>query len=290
LENGADFFASPNPQKARYDINSSGRTLKAQGLTNQTMTNDNNSTRLETEAIVIGYAMSRLDASYLQALGFESWTLAFQHASALLQEPANSFKNLRDEFDPFHTNSRQGWHKRAVRQSRQRVLDELADVSDDALLELVRRILARDETATADAIDSLAVVTKRAANVAERLLTGRRAEEYFLPNSERILGIPQKEIIDYRNAACGFDFGRVAVPEIAIEIKGMKAAKGSIQFTDREWIEAGVRRDRYILVVVGRLATEPQAKVFEDPYSSLNVMCDYVQSLTASWSAGVSVD
>jgi len=107
---------------------------------------DQNRTRLETEAIVVGYGMSRLDSEYLGRLGFGSWTVAFENAAASLQEPASSFRNLRDEFDPIHPNLRQGRHKRPLRQSRQRVIDELADVSDDALIELIRRILARDES------------------------------------------------------------------------------------------------------------------------------------------------
>ncbi len=66
------------------------------------------------------------------------------------------------------------------------MLNELQDVSDDALLELVARILSHEEDAIAEAIDSLAVVTKVAHNVAERLLTGRRAEEFFLAHSANL--------------------------------------------------------------------------------------------------------
>ncbi len=97
------------------------------------------------------------------------------------------------------------------------MLDELQDVSDDALLELVSRILGRDEETIAEAIDSLAVVTKIAHNVAERLLTGRRAEEFFLAHSASLVGIEPSYVLDYRQAARGFDFGVQGKPEIAIE-------------------------------------------------------------------------
>lgn len=57
---------------------------------------------------------------------------------------------------------------------RQKVLEELKDVSEDALLELVDRILKREDEVTAEAIESLqAPVDRVAYNVAERLLTGR---------------------------------------------------------------------------------------------------------------------
>jgi hypothetical protein len=143
----------------------------------------NNRLRLDTEAIVIGYAMSRLDRDYLSFRHCATWEQAFSEASNALSDPPATFKNLRDEFDPIHPNVRSGWHQRNLRQSRRRVLDELNDVTDDALRELVDRILKREEDAVAEAIDSLAVVTNVASNVAERLLTGRRAEEYFLKES-----------------------------------------------------------------------------------------------------------
>jgi len=110
--------------------------------------------RLDTEAVVIGYAMSRLNDTYLKARDCSTWRQAFtQAAEALSIQPA-SLKNLRDEFDPFHPNSRQGWHKRDLRPNRQRVLYDLREVSNDALLELIANILERNTEATAEAIDS----------------------------------------------------------------------------------------------------------------------------------------
>lgn len=212
----------------------------------------NSRLRLDTEAIVIGYAMSRLDRSYLAVRHYNRWEQAFSEAANALFAPPATFKNLRDEFDPVHPNSRTGWHQRSLRQSRQRVLDELKDVTDDALMELVDRILKREEAAVAEAIDSLAVVTNVAHNVAERLLTGRRAEQYFLQECFPLVQVPFQQIRDCRQLACGFDFGVQERPEWAIEVKGMKQPKGEILFTDREWFEAKIRQDNYWLVVVGK--------------------------------------
>lgn len=239
------------------------------------MSDDQKRTRLETEAIVIGYAMSRLDTRYLSAHGLVSWQDAYQEAAQALTEPVASFKNLRDEFDPVHPNPRRGWHQRPLRPNRQRVLDELQDVSDDALLELAGRILQRDEEATVEAIDALAVVTRRPANVAERLLTGRRAEEYFLAHSLRLANVAPPDVLDLRQSALGFDFGVQGRPEQAIEVKGLKPMSGGIQFTDREWAEAKHRRTNYWLVVVGNLAVDPVARVVRDPHAVLQANCVY---------------
>ncbi|MEZ4864066.1 MAG: DUF3883 domain-containing protein [Caldilineaceae bacterium] len=247
------------------------------------MTDSSKRTRLETETLIIGYAMSRLDQLYLTARNCPTWQAAYREAATILAEPVQTFNNLRDEFDPIHPNPRQGWHNRPMRASRVKVVDELQDLNDDALLELVNRILARDEESIGEAIDSLAVVNRVAHNVAERLLTGRRAEAYFLANAQAILQIDPRQLIDLRNAACGYDFGVDGQPNWAIEIKGVKAARGAIQFTDREWREAKVRKEDYWVVVIGNLATQPTFKIFRDPHCSLVVQSRYRQTVTVDW-------
>lgn len=253
------------------------------------MLEDHNRSRIDTIAIVVGYTMSRLDREYLIARNLSSWEQAFAEAEAALGSPATSFNNLRDEFDPIHSNPRRGWHKRQLRPNRQRVLDELKDISDDALLELVGRILKRDDNAIVEAIDALAVVNRIAYNVAERLLTGRRAEEYFLANSEPIMQVAGSDLLDMRQMACGYDFGVQSSPDRAIEVKGMKGAKGSILFTDREWGEAKNRRADYWLIVIGNMSQQPVPLVIRDPHGTLPAESKYRQSLTVEWHSYISV-
>src|SRR5581483_8368906 len=131
-----------------------------------------------------GYAMSRLDVRYLRSFGHRSWRAAFSHAGECLSVAPTSFKNLRDEFDPFHGNPRRGWHGRPLRPSRVRVLAELCDTSDEALLQLVARIFVHDREVLVEAVKPLAKRRPVVHNVAERLLTGRRAEQFFIENSQ----------------------------------------------------------------------------------------------------------
>ena len=250
---------------------------------------DRQRTRLETSALVVGYAMSRLDAEYLRQRGLGAWQEAFSEASAALGEPSASVKNLRDEFDPYHDNPRRGWHQRPLRPNRQRVLDELHEVSDDAVMALVERILAQDQEAVAEAADALATVTRVPSNVAERLLTGRRAEDFFLQHCRHLVQVEPADILDLRLAALGFDFGVQNRPEQAIEVKGLKQTRGDIQFTDREWSEAKRRQENYRLVVVANLAAEPVAKVFADPYRHLRASSFVQTSVSVVWRSTVSV-
>ena len=245
--------------------------------------------RLDTQAIVVGYAMSRLDHDYLVARHCSTWGQAYDQAAQALTRPAQTFKNLRDEFDPFHANARRGW-QRPIRLDRQKVLEELKDVSNEALLELVDRILKREDEITAEAIESLVPVNRVAHNVAERLLTGRLAEEFFLRHAYALIQVEAANLIDLRQAGCGYDFSVSNRAEWAIEVKGIKQTQGSILFTDREWTEARLRQDNYWLVVVGNMATQPLARIIRNPHATLAASSTYRQSIVVEWRSTVSVN
>jgi Protein NO VEIN, C-terminal len=245
--------------------------------------------QLETVAIVVGYAMSRLDDRYLRSQGVRTWKTAFAHAAKALQVPPLTLKNLRDEFDAFHDNSRKGWWNRPIRTNRQRAMGDLSEVSDDALLECVNRILGRDERATKELLHSILESRPAAHNVAGRLLTGHRAENLFLTNCEAWTGIPRSQVIDRRYSALGFDFAVAGLPERAIEVKGLAGRSGAIQFTDREWSEAKVRKAEYWLVVIGNVTATPTFQIWKDPQRLLSVQCRYQRSVAAVWTSRVTL-
>jgi hypothetical protein len=244
---------------------------------------------IEVEAIIVAYAMSRLNLDFLKRFSYRSWREAFQDTGSRLRVPPASMKNLRDEFDPLHPNARKGWHKRALRPNRQRVLGEFCDASDEALTELVSRVVRGDKEVEDLVVKPLAATPDRVGNVAERLRTGRLAEEYFLQNSERICGFSSSQLVDYRIEARGFDFGVRHEDNLAIEVKGIKLMRGQILFTDFEWQQANRRKTDYWLVVVGSVVREPRAVLIKDPSSSIRVVSTLRASTVVSWKASVSV-
>ena len=246
-------------------------------------------TLLETSALIVGYAMSRLDKVYLEARGIKNWKAAFADAGKLLDVAPASIKNLRDEFDPVHGNARRGWVDRPMRPNRQRVMGELCDVSDAALLEMIDRILARDPDAVQEVVTPLSKPAERMHNVAERLRTGRLAEEFFLAHSQTIAGLAPNLVLDHRALARGYDFGVRERDGIAIEVKGLKQKRGGIAFTDREWTEAKVRRADFWLVVVGNIESNPIARLIPAPAAALNAECRYQTTIAAWWRATVAV-
>ena len=101
----------------------------------------------------------------------------------------------------------------------------------------------------------------------ERLLTGRLAEEYFLANSLTLINVLPRAILDLRQKGGGYDFGVHDHPEWAIEVKGIKQSRGEIQFTEREWLEAGLRTNNYWVVVIGNLMGQPTYSIFRNPHA-----------------------
>jgi hypothetical protein len=229
--------------------------------------------------------MSRLDRRFLDAFGFRTWKSAYEATARRLDAPWKSIKGLRDEFDPVHPNPRRGWVGRLMLPNRVRTVDQLQGVDDEALIELVRRALKRDEEAVGEVLDALSSTTSTSAGVAERLLTGRRAEEFVLANAQPLFGVSRDSVTDMRERFVGYDFGITLKGEIAIEVKGLRSISGVILFTDREWSEARCRRDRYWLAVVGNVASKPVAEVIRDPASSPRVTasCVWDRSIRASW-------
>jgi len=244
---------------------------------------------IEYEALIVAYAMSRLDRRFLETLRMSSWSAAFKSIGSQIDTKPASLKNLRDEFDPVHQNTRRGWINRPMRPNRQRVIAEFSELSDDGLMEIVNHILSRDPSVADEVLEPLAASRGRLENVAGRLRTGRMAEEFFLRESKNICGIGMDDILDRRNDAQGFDFGVLSRPSLMIEVKGLSAAAGDILFTDFEWHIARQRRELYWLVVVGCLPDKPLAKLHVDPFACLQVRSVIERCTRVSWRSRVRI-
>jgi Protein NO VEIN, C-terminal len=241
------------------------------------------------ESLIVAYAMSRLDQRFLSALAQSSWRAAFAWAGERIGVKASSLKNLRDEFDPIHSNSRRGWVSRPMRRDRAEIVTNFSELPDAELMEVVRGVLSRDPTVEDQIVEPLADAHQRIANVAQRLRTGRLAEEFFFHNSADICGVITADLLDERQSAQGYDFAVRPRPSLRIEVKGLTSRTGDIVFTDLEWrVAREVRRD-YWLVVVGCLASQPAAKVYTDPHRILRATEVIEQVQRVSWRSRVSV-
>jgi Protein NO VEIN, C-terminal len=221
---------------------------------------------LSVEAIFVGYALSRLDSRFLRIFGFPTWQSAFKTCGESLGIKPSSLKNLRDEFDPLHTNARVGWWRRGLRDGRRRVHQEFALSSDEEVMHLASQFLGID-------IPKFKVsksVLSASNAAAERLRTGRRAEEFFLTNCKSIVDVSRDSVLDMRDALGGFDFRlkRQQSPRL-IEIKGLRKNSGTLRFTDLEKRVAGHSKDQYALVVIHSLDQKPNWRMVQNPIDSM---------------------
>lgn len=234
--------------------------------------------------------MARLGEPFRESLGYSTWIGAYKGLGETFDEKPNSIKLLRDEFDVFFDNGRKGWDNREPHPSRFPILHEFEGVSDEALAEIARRLVAGDADAMNEILPLVAEPSRRAANVAERLMTGRKAEEFFMARSRELVDVRPEHIVDMRHRACGYDFGSSPLPHLAIEVKGLGGVHGDVLFTDREWAEAKHRGPDYWLVLVGQLSTEsPVAKVVRHPVATFEPRCQIVQSAAATRRVRASV-
>ena len=92
-------------------------------------------------ALIVGYYLSRFDEAAYTNLGYETQHLAHHGIGEKLGVKPATIKNMRDEFDPFHENSRKGWHKRAPIKSRTELISQFKDYSEEELRKRVQEIL-----------------------------------------------------------------------------------------------------------------------------------------------------
>lgn len=244
---------------------------------------------IDFDSLIVAYAMSRLDRRFLDAFAYGSWAMAFRSVGSALDVKPTSVKNLRQEFDPYFDNARRGWQYRPMRPARKQVMDLFGELGDQQLIEFVRGLIARDESVAAQVVEPLQQVRTQVFNVAQRLLTGRLAEEYFVQKSELICGIDPAELVDRRSHACGFDFSVSSRPALMIEVKGITGKAGEIACTDLEYRTAREHGEHYWLIVVGNLPARPVGKLHLDPCRSLTFRQVTDQTPRTTWRAGVRV-
>lgn len=220
------------------------------------------------KAILIGLFLSKFDKQGLNALGFSSFQEAFNTLGFTVSVKPASIKNYRDEFDPYFSNDRKGWHKRNIRDYCKKIYDEYSNLDFDIFVELIKSLLI-------DNYDIEKIVKKvkekdYTRSVAKRLATGKAAEEYFKMNYRYINEFENYSIKDTRNLACGFDY-KLSIEEnlfYCVEVKGLYKTNGSIQMTEKEFQIAKKLKKSYCLFIVVNFIDKPFHKMVFNPLHS----------------------
>ena len=245
--------------------------------------------------IVCGLFLSKYDRDALSFLGFGTFVEAFNVLAYGLGARPASIKNYRDELDPFFPNSRQGWHKRAIREHCKRIMDTFGGLDLNALGGIVKDLFLPQLRLEIDD-DTKTVIRKHQPGpdspFAKRLVTGRAAENYFVQNFRDMHQFVGRSIVDATHWGCGFDFRLNPHGDddyLAVEVKGLAARSGQIQMTALEYEMAEVLSSRYFLVVVRNFEETPFHTIYQSPvHGDLLFSKSERMAVHISWSANVS--
>lgn len=221
---------------------------------------------IREKLILIGMYLSKFDVDGLHLLGFTSFTEAFNVVGLALNSPPASIKNYRDEFDPVFPNSRQGWHRRPMREHCKATLDKFGNLGVGELTELVKAIVYKDADLgiifeqVVDSADS------QVSTFAKRLITGQAAEQYFKSNYESISEFQGFELEDTTQLGCGFDFKLSSSHTYCgVEVKGLNELNGTVTLTQKEHAVAAYLKERYFLFIVKNFKDKPFHNVYQNP-------------------------
>lgn len=229
-------------------------------------------------ALIVAYYLSRFDDIAYKQLGFSSITETHRTIGQILGVKPSSVKNMRDEFDPLHANLRVGWHRRPMLPSRARVVESFHGLSEEELRDVVLEVISNPDFSKSvdfrDVISSLVNIEGKGQQESVFVVrgpTGRKAEEYFI-KYHRETGHPVTgELVDTRDDGCGYDFHITSNGQrFFVEVKGLDAEVGGVSFTSKEWDIACEAGDRYYLVLVRNLSSEPIVLVVQNPAKMLS--------------------
>ena len=240
--------------------------------------------------ILAGLYLSKFDSAGLKKLGFDSFTEAFNVLGYAVGSPPGSIKNYRDEFDPLFSNARKGWHKRPRRDNCLKVFEEYGDMDLELFTGLIKSFAGYVEDVWSE-VDSVETQADSQGQFANRLITGRAAEQYFEMIHHTLPEFKGCVVENTTLHGCGYDFRLQTGTSggfLAVEVKGLKGRIGSLSLTPKEYMIASHLGDRFFLFVVKNFEESPFHEVFRNPLSGgLQFRRNERSILQVSWTVNV---
>lgn len=221
---------------------------------------------------MMGLFLSKYDKKALDSFGFTGFKEAFNVLGYAVETPPSSIKNYRDEFDPYFPNPRLGWHHRELRDYCRDIMERTQDLSFEMFHAIINSFVV-DEYVEISDIKSNHPITRERKFLANRIITGKAAEEYFVMNYRNIPTFSDFNLTDTTNLGCGFDYKlSLNTANFYVEVKGINNRQGSILMTEKEHNMAEDLLERYCLFVVSNFKDSPMHQLFFDPLHCDNLL------------------
>lgn len=216
------------------------------------------------KAVLMGLFLSRFDKLALESFGFTGFRQAYNVLGLSIGFTPKSIQNYRDEFDPYFPNERKGWHKRDLRDYCKKYLDATSNMSFDEFYDVINYFLNDDIINESDIVEERRKTSR--VFLANRLITGKAAEEYFVLNYNTIDIFHNFTLQDTTQMGCGFDFKLTSNQKhYYVEVKGLNEKTGSILMTEKEHNVADDLRELYCLFIVSNFKENPEHRFFFNP-------------------------
>jgi len=230
-------------------------------------------TYVNRKLMFVGLFLSKYGKKALAELGFSTWPEAYNSLAFTIGGKPNSLKLFRQEFDPYFPNGRKGWSGRAIRPTRLAVLEEFGNLDFPELSQMVKTQLMSNSDVDVEVgkvTSAAGLLADTDTPFAKRIITGQAAENYFESHYASVERFAPCQLTRTTAFGCGFDFKLTPPNEdfLAVEVKGLRAASGQIQLTEKEYKIANYLQSRFYLYVVADFAHTPVATVIENPLNA----------------------
>ncbi|MEP5943062.1 MAG: hypothetical protein ABJ356_00800, partial [Balneola sp.] len=182
-------------------------------------------------ALYVAYYLSRFDLDAYNSLGYKNRNKAHKMLGNILGVKPATLKNMRDEFDPIH-GFRAGWYQRPMSPTRVRVVEALEDLNQEEVFEIVTSIIKEIANEQNDELKLLSniIPDKEKGDInrefTTRGITGKKAEEFFQKNFDKLAQEYPGKLIDTRENGTGYDFIIDGENKYYVEVKGLAKEKG----------------------------------------------------------------
>lgn len=219
---------------------------------------------------LLGYGLAKFDMDFVREFGFYTKTAFYDYCINLgIADTRGTISNRMDLFDPFFDNRRKGWWQKAeLYRHRKDLIDGLfGNENVHSFAEIVKLYLQENKFTEGLILIDKPIIKSRFKRLQE---TGLEAELYFMNHYGEQILFKNGILEDARLYGDGYDF-QITVGErnYLSEVKGIRSKKGTFRLTEKEYQQAEIYKESYVVSVVSNLDYSPNILLIDNPLKHL---------------------